>query len=47
MDNMGSGLAQGFVIRNSEPDPRLYDDPPPMYPNVQGEELKVMSWNEH
>ncbi len=47
MDNMGAGLAQGFVIRNSEPDPRLYDDPPPMYPNVQGEELKVMSWSEH
>lgn len=46
MDNMGAGLAQGFIIRNSSPDPRLYDDPPPMYPNVQGEELKIMSWNE-
>lgn len=46
MDNMGAGLAQGFVIRNSEPDPRLYDDPPPMYPNVQGVDLRIMSWTE-
>lgn len=46
MDNMGSGLAQGFEIRNSSPDERLYDNPPPLYPNVQGEELKVMSWHE-
>lgn len=47
MDNMGSGLQQGFVVRNSEPDPRLYDDPPPMYPNVQGEDLEIMTWHEH
>ncbi|MDY0088070.1 MAG: hypothetical protein RBS78_05940 [Coriobacteriia bacterium] len=46
MDNMGSGLQQGFVGRNSEPDPRLYDDPPPMYPNVQGEDLEIMTWHE-
>ncbi len=47
MDNMGAGLAQGFIIRNSEPDPRLYDDPPPMYPNVQGVDLRIMSWAEN
>ena len=46
MDNQGSGLAQGFVTRNSNPDARLYDNPPPMYPNVQGDSLNIMSWSE-
>jgi len=43
---VASSLSNGFTQRNFNYDPRLMSNPPPMYPQLTGGELKVDTWAE-
>ncbi len=41
------GFSAGYDTRNFEMDPRLIDNPPPLYPQIRDGSLRVDTWLEN